>query len=1093
MSENTVDVNVDGQTFEVTLDTTNIVIGGGGVTSWNGRTLTVVPEYGDYASSLIENDSGVSGLTLSDALDTINGQLLNPNNFVNQFTTGNQQVSGRLSIVTPLIGNVSDAVDVQFLLDNVVFNGDLPASLVESVYGRSGVVVAETGDYSSTQITNFSGVSGANVSDALDSINSQLVNPNNFVNQFTTDPQQVSGRLSIITPSLANVLDAVNVQFLEDNVVFNGDLNAINISTFINDVPYLTANDLPPSSVISVAGKTGIVILDKADISDFNDSDYATASQGALADSALQSGDNNSSLNNDSLFITLADLPNYPVLSVNGKFGNVVVTKEDVGLSLVDNTSDLNKPVSNPTQSALDDKVSVGSDISQLNNDSQYITLSQVPENVVTSVNTLIGDVVLDKTSVGLNNVDNTSDLNKPVSNATQSALDNKLESGDNISELNNDAGYVTSADLPSGGLNYIGTWDADQNIPDLANSSPQNGDFYEVSVSGNTPLGGVTDWSVKDWAIFSDTLGWDKLDNTSDVTSVNGRKGAIILDSSDVGLSNVDNTSDLDKPVSNAVQTELNTKLQFGDNVSELLNDSGYLSTISTDSTITGTGSILDPLSVNFPSSGVLSVTGDGVDNTIPSEPVISFPDLLEMQTIRPLRTIDGEAVDEVGGGDISVGVTALTGNAVDNTIPNIPQINFPNADQVEDSGTTNKFATATQLNQITQNTTDILDLQNDKGDMFKSVYDINGNGIVDKAQNVIYKAEMAQGVTKGTLLYAASRNPSTGDAILGVADNTVSFANRPVGIASADANVGDVIEVIKIGGLEDIDTSNFPVGTPLYLSTFGTFDSLANITTGVFSCIGYVALSGFSNGVIVVDTVSNDSSNSSNTLNDSTAVGRTVTDALDTISNKIDKPSGSSFELDIMRRSNTSGEFDYYTPVGGSVKINGMLQNVTVIQDGNVDIDFSGNTQSFSNTINQFPRNVANQFPSQDPVSDPNTFYPLIFNSTTGRWLENPVDGQIHFWRITARFTRSTTAGNRQMRFILTNPDTGFEQDYAQEIRRVNTEQTITANIVTVADSGSIGSGYILNIDLDNQGQTTGNTTFLSVDVTRLSLEKT
>ena len=144
-----------------------------------------------------------------------------------------------------------------------------------------------------------------------------------------------------------------------------------------------------------------------------------------------------------------------------------------------------------------------------------------------------------------------------------------------------------------------------------------------------------------------------------------------------------------------------------------------------------------------------------------------------------------------------------------------------------------------------------------------------------------------------------------------------------------------------------------------------------------------------------------------------------------------KVDKPSGSSFEQDILRRSNTSGEFEYYSPTGGSVKINGMLQNVTVIQDGNVDIDFSGNTQSFSSTVNQFPRNIANQFPTQDPVNDPNTFYPLIFDTTTGRWLENPIDGQVHFWRITANFTRSTTAGNRQMRFILSNPDTGFEQD--------------------------------------------------------------
>lgn len=44
----------------------------------------------------------------------------------------------------------------------------------------------------------------------------------------------------------------------------------------------------------------------------------------------------------------------------------------------------------------------------------------------VTSVNTRTGDVTLAKTDVGLANVDNTSDANKPVSTATQTALNGK-------------------------------------------------------------------------------------------------------------------------------------------------------------------------------------------------------------------------------------------------------------------------------------------------------------------------------------------------------------------------------------------------------------------------------------------------------------------------------------------------------------------------------------------------------------------------------------------------------------------------------------------------------------------------------------------
>ena len=47
----------------------------------------------------------------------------------------------------------------------------------------------------------------------------------------------------------------------------------------------------------------------------------------------------------------------------------------------------------------------------------------------VTSVNSLTGDVVLDKSHVGLGNVDNTSDVAKPVSTAQQTALNGKANS----------------------------------------------------------------------------------------------------------------------------------------------------------------------------------------------------------------------------------------------------------------------------------------------------------------------------------------------------------------------------------------------------------------------------------------------------------------------------------------------------------------------------------------------------------------------------------------------------------------------------------------------------------------------------------------
>jgi len=83
------------------------------------------------------------------------------------------------------------------------------------------------------------------------------------------------------------------------------------------------------------------------------------------------------------------------------------ITKSDVGLANVDNTSDANKPVSTAAQTALDLKAPLASP---------------------TFTGTVAG---VTKAHVGLGNVDNTSDASKPISTATQTALDLKASNSD--------------------------------------------------------------------------------------------------------------------------------------------------------------------------------------------------------------------------------------------------------------------------------------------------------------------------------------------------------------------------------------------------------------------------------------------------------------------------------------------------------------------------------------------------------------------------------------------------------------------------------------------------------------------------------------
>lgn len=53
----------------------------------------------------------------------------------------------------------------------------------------------------------------------------------------------------------------------------------------------------------------------------------------------------------------------------------------------------------------------------------------------------------------------------------------------------------------------------------------------------------------------------WKEIMASGQVVSVAGRAGVVVLSKSDVGLTNVDNTSDSNKPISSATQTALNAK----------------------------------------------------------------------------------------------------------------------------------------------------------------------------------------------------------------------------------------------------------------------------------------------------------------------------------------------------------------------------------------------------------------------------------------------------------------------------------------------------------------------------------------------------
>jgi hypothetical protein len=245
---------------------------------------------------------------------------------------------------------------------------------------------------------------------------------------------------------------------------------------------------------------------------------FAPADQAAMLALSAQRGDVAIRVDNGKTYILSTDSPGTladwkqitavgDVTSVAGRTGAVVLTKTDVGLANVDNTSDANKPVSTAQATSIATKentIAAGTTAQYWRGDKSWQTL--------------------DKTAVGLANVDNTSDVNKPVSSATTTQLNLKAPLASPTF-----TGTVSGVTATMVGLGNV-TNTSDANKP--VSTAQQTALDLKANLASPTFTGTVT--------LPSTTNGLTK---------------------SNVGLANVDNTADTAKPVSTAQQTALNLK----------------------------------------------------------------------------------------------------------------------------------------------------------------------------------------------------------------------------------------------------------------------------------------------------------------------------------------------------------------------------------------------------------------------------------------------------------------------------------------------------------------------------------------------------
>ena len=209
--------------------------------------------------------------------------------------------------------------------------------------------------------------------------------------------------------------------------------------------------------------------------------------------------------------------------------------------------------------------------------------------------------------------------------------------------------------------------WRGSVAFANIPTSGMANGDLYDITDSFTTDSRFVIGSGVSEPAgtdiIWNETASkWD-IDTPSGVTSFNGRMGAVTPQSGDyskgdVGLGNVDNTSDLNKPISTATQTALDGKMKKA---------------TGTAGQFVGYDSNGDPEAQSLPVMTGATTLADGTMGMLPA-PTIADKD----------KFFGGDGAWHTPAGSGS-GHTIMDEN--ENTFTNRPVLQFMDSDVTDDS----------------------------------------------------------------------------------------------------------------------------------------------------------------------------------------------------------------------------------------------------------------------------------------------------------------------------------------------------------------------------------------------------------------------
>ena len=495
---------------------------------------------------------------------------------------------------------------------------------------------------------------------------------NNVVGSFDNQGNIVCKKINNIDDSKFIFLENVTSDIQEQLNFNQSNITTINNTT----IPNINQNILTNLNSINLIDNTTIPNINQNILTNLNSINLINNTSIPTINQNISTNLNSINLiNNETIPASVVTSKNYTDTSISSLIANSPSTMDNLFeisqllTANINSIADIIKAIDDQAL-LLQGNINLKSDTIYVNNQNSILQ---------TDINTINSNI---------SNVDNVSDLLKPISNLTQTALDTinfNVSNVDNVSDLSKPISNLTQI-----ALNTINS-----NISNVNNVS----DLLK-------PISNLTQTALN---TINNNI--SNVDNVSDLLKPISNLTQTALNTINSNISNVDNVSDLLKPISNLTQTALNT---INNNISNVNNVSDLSKPIS-NLTQTALNTINTNINNNYNMLNVVDITQQSLIDLNNSNRILDISNVQTQVTnnsgfITSLNSTTSNLQSQITSNDTDILNNYNAQQSLIN-LNNINRIIDINNRVLQTEYDTNKINVE---NQIESNDTDILNIQN-------------------------------------------------------------------------------------------------------------------------------------------------------------------------------------------------------------------------------------------------------------------------------------------------------------------------------------------------------------------------------------------